>query len=215
VPDLGFQVDGSEAVMHAAAPLLALKLKITNVPSEQIIHSLNLRCQVQIEPARRRYDSREQKELRDLFGEPERWGNTLRTFLWMNTSLSVAGFSDTTIVDLQLPCTFDFNVAATKYFHGLESGDIPLCVMFSGTVFCSDADGLLQAAQIPWDREANYRLPVAIWRKMIDMHYPNTAWLCLQRDAFEHLYRYKVQHGIPTWEEALERLIPAEHDVKV
>jgi hypothetical protein len=87
--------------------------------------------------------------------------------------------------------------------------------MFSGTVFYSEADGPLQAMQIPWDRETNYRLPVATWRKMMDMHYPNIAWLCLQRDAFQRLFRYKVQHGIPTWEEALERLIPAEHELKV
>jgi hypothetical protein len=215
VPDLSFQVEGSEAVMHATVPLLALKLKVTNSPSEQIIHSLSLRCQVQIEPARRRYGSTEQEGLRDLFGEPERWGRTVRPFLWMNTSLSVASFWDATIVDLQLPCTFDFNVAVTKYFHALENGEIPLCLMFSGTVFYSDTDGPLQATQIPWDRETNYRLPVVIWRKMMDMHYPNTAWLCLQRNAFERLYRYKVQHGIPTWEEALERLIPVEHEVKV
>ncbi|MCU1297872.1 MAG: hypothetical protein JWO91_2150, partial [Acidobacteriaceae bacterium] len=171
MPELSFQVDGSEAVMHAAAPLLALKLKISKLPSSEAIHSLSLRCQVQIEPARRRYDSTEQEGLSDLFGEPERWGRTVRSFLWMNTSLSVASFSDTTIVDLQLPCTFDFNVAVTKYFHALENGEIPLCLMFSGTVFYSEADGPLQATQIPWDRETNYRLPAATWRKMMDMHY--------------------------------------------
>jgi hypothetical protein len=170
---------------------------------------------VQIEPARRRYASPEQADLKDLFGEPERWGRTLRPFLWMNTSLSVAGFSESTVVDLHLPCTFDFNVAATKYFYALEHGEVPLCLMFSGTAFYSDADGRLQATQVPWDRETNYRLPVAIWRKMMDMHYPNTAWLCLQRDTFERLYRYKVQHGIPTWEEALECLIPVDDEVKI
>jgi hypothetical protein len=157
----------------------------------------------------------EQEDLKDLFGESARWTRTVRSFLWMNTSLLVAGFSDTTVVDLPLPCSFDFNVAATKYFHALENGDVPLCLMFSGTVFYSDGDGLLQAIQIPWDREANYRLPVEVWRKMMDMHYPNSAWLCLQRDAFERLYRYKVQHGLPTWEETLERLLSAGDEVKV
>ena len=47
----------------------------------------------------------------------------------------IPGFTGTTLVDLQLPCTFDFTVASTKYFHALEAGEIPLCVMFSGTVF--------------------------------------------------------------------------------
>jgi Family of unknown function (DUF6084) len=109
-----------------------------------------------------------------------------------------------------LPCTFDFNVAATKYFHGLESGEIPLCVLFSGTLFYSNLDDQLQMTQIPWDREANYRLPLQIWKQMMDEHYPNSAWLCLQRDAFERLYRYKVRHGIPTWEQLIERVVPEE-----
>lgn len=215
MPDLRFQVEGSEAVANSAAPLLALRLKIMNQPAEQVIHSLILRCQVQIEPSRRKYESSEQEDLKDLFGEPGRWGRTVRSFLWMNASLSVPSFSGSTAVDLQLPCTFDFNVAATKYFHGLQSGEIPLCLMFSGTVFYNDGDGILQVTQIPWDRETSYRLPVAVWRKMMDMHYPNTAWLCLQREAFERLYRYKVEHGLPTWEEALNRLITADREAKV
>lgn len=215
LPDLRFQIEASEAVMHAAAPLLDLKLRVSNQPPQEIIHSVNLRCQVQIEPAKRRYAAAEQGDLKDIFGEPERWGRTVRPFLWMNTSLCVPGFSDNTLVNLHLPCTFDFNVAATKYFHALEDGEVPLCLMFSGTVFYSEDDGPLQATQIPWDREANYRLPVATWQQMMDMHYPNSAFLCLQRDAFERLYRYKVKHGLPTWEEALDRLIAAEEEAKV
>jgi hypothetical protein len=215
LPELSFQIEGSEAVPYAAVPLLSVKLRITNQPPQQAIHSLILRCQVQIEPSRRRYVSAEQADLKDLFGEPERWGRTVRPLLWMNTSLSVPGFSGSTMADLQLPCSFDFNVAATKYFHALQDGEVPLCVLFSGTVFYNESDGPLQVTQIPWDREANYRLPVATWRQMMDMHYPNAAWLCLQRDALERLYQYKVLHGIPTWEEALERLIPAEEEAKV
>ena len=210
MPELQFQVEASAAVEHAAAPLLAFTLRISNHPPDQAIHSINLRCQVQIEPARRRYAPPEQSDLKDLFGEPGGWGRTVRPFLWMNTSLSVPGFTESTLADLQLPCTFDFNVAATKYFHALQDGEVPICLLFSGTVFYSEPGGPLQVTQIPWDREANYRLPVAVWRRMMDMHYPNAAWLCLQRDAFERLYRYKVEHGIPTWEEALERLLPSE-----
>lgn len=210
MPELSFWIEGAEAVPYAAVPLLALKLRITNLPVHEVVHSLSLRCQVQIEPARRGYGDAEKEKLHDLFGEPERWGRTVRSLLWMNTSVSVPGFTGATVVDLQLPCTFDFNVAATKYFHGLESGDIPLCVLFSGTLFYGDIDGHLQMTQIPWDREANYRLPLQIWKQMMDEHYPNSAWLCLQRDAFERIYSYKVRHGIPTWEQVVERVIPAD-----
>jgi len=210
VPELRFQIEDAGVVPYSALPLIALKLRITNDPPDQAIHTLALRCQVQIEPAKRRYVREEQEQLSDLFGEPERWGKTVRPLLWMNSSVSVTGFNGSTLVDLQLPCTFDFNVAATKYFHALGSGDIPLNILFSGTAFYENEHGLLQTEQIPWDREASYRLPVEAWKSMMDAHYPNTAWLSLSRDTFEKLYRYKVRHGIPTFERVLDALVPEE-----
>jgi hypothetical protein len=190
--------------------LIALKLRVTNLPATERIHTLTLKCQVQIEPAKRRYLPQEQEKLLDLFGEPHRWSRTVKPLLWMNTSVAIPGFTDNVLVDVELPCTFDFNVAATKYFHALETGELPLCVMFSGTVFYKDPDDALQVAQVPWDREANFRLPVSVWREMMEMHYPNTAWLCLQRDVFDRLYQYKMRHGLPTWEQAIERALAAE-----
>lgn len=210
MPELHFEIEGAEAVANASAPLMALKLRVRNLPVIEAIHSIMLRCQVQIEPAKRRYISREQGKLADLFGAPERWGKTVKPMLWMNTSMAVPGFAGDTLVDLQLPCTFDFNVAATKYFHALDSGEIPLCVMFSGTIFYEASGGALQIAQVPWDREANFRLPVLAWKEMMDMHFPNTAWLCLERDTFEQLYEYKMRHGLPTWERAIQRALAAE-----
>lgn len=215
MPELHFSIEGAEAVQNAAAPLLALKLRITNYPATEAIHTVALRCQVQIEPARRSYVPTEKKQLLDLFGEPERWSRTVRPLLWMNTSVAVPGFCDSVLVDLQLPCTFDFNVATTKYFHALESGEIPLCVMFSGTVFYKGEDEALQVAQVPWDREANYRLPSSVWREMMDLYYPNTTWLCLRRDAFEELHAYKMRLGLPTWEQAIVRAITAQGHVEV
>jgi hypothetical protein len=207
MPELHFQIEVAEAIPHAAAPLLALQLRIRNTPAAEEIHSILLRCQVQIEPAKRRYHSDEQQGLTELFGEPERWSRTVRPLLWMNTTLAVPGFSDTCLVQLQLPCTFDFNVAATKYFHALHAGEIPLCVMFSGTIFYRDAEEAMQVTQVPWDREASFRLPVAVWRTMMDAYYPNSAWLRLRRDTFEQLAAYKRRNGIPTWEQAIERIL--------
>ena len=149
MPELSFRIEGAEAVPFAAIPLLALKLRISNLPADEAVHSLSLRCQVQIEPTRRGYAAPEKEKLHDLFGEPERWGRTVRSLLWMNTTVSVPGFTGATMVDLQLPCSFDFNVAATKYFHGLEAGDVPLCVLFSGTLFYDNINNQLQMTQIP------------------------------------------------------------------
>jgi len=208
VPDLNFQIEGAEAVAYAAAPLLSFKLRVDNAVAAEPIHTVALHCQIQIEAPRRRYNEQEQARLLDLYGEPERWGQTLRTMLWTHASVVVKPFEGTTLVDLPVPCTFDFNVAAAKYFAGLEDGEVPLCLLFSGTVFYEAEDGALQVSQISWEKEARYRLPVRVWQQMMDFYYPNSVWLSLRRDVFDRLYQYKMRRGIPTWEQTLESLLP-------
>ena len=207
MPELQLTIDSAEVVPFAAAPLLAFKVRIVNRPSDEVIHTIALRAQIQIEVGRRKYDSNEQARLLDLFGEPDRWGQTLRTLLWTHASVIVPGFTGTALADIPVPCTFDFNVAATKYFHGVTSGDLPLCFQFSGTVFYMGAEGTLQVAPISWDKESKYRLPVKVWKDLMDAHYPNSAWLSLRRDSFERLQQFKTREGIPTWEEALDRAL--------
>lgn len=215
MPDLSFQVEGIAAVPHAVAPTLAIKLGITNGDPDETIHSISLRCQIQIETTKRHYEAIEQAKLVDLYGEPERWSQTLRSLLWTHVSAIVPPFAGATTIDLQVPCTFDFNVAVTKYLAGLEQGDIPLCLLFSGTAFYQNESGALQATQIPWDREAYYRLPLGTWREMIDLYYPNTAWLCLSRDVFDRVNEFKMRNSIPTWEKALERLLATSDEMEL
>lgn len=210
MPDLDFQVESVEAVPFAVAPLLNFKLRVDNSNPDEWIQTVALRCQIQIEPTRRQYNPEEQEKMLDLFGEPERWGQTLKTMLWTHASTVVSPFQNTTTVDLPVNCTFDFNVAGTKYFAGLEDGEIPLLLLFSGTVFYEAEDGAIQVAQISWSKEAQFRLPVSVWREMMEHYYPNSAWLILRRDAFERLQKYKMQRGIPTFEQALEKLLLAE-----
>jgi hypothetical protein len=209
MPDLQLMIESAEVVQYASTPLMAFKVRIANNPSEEIIHTVALRAQIQIEVTRRKYDANEQTRLLDLFGEPERWGQTLRNMLWTHASVVVPRFTGSVLADIPVPCTFDFNVAATKYFHGVTSGDLPLCFQFSGTVFYQKEGEALQVAPISWDKEAKYRLPVKVWKDLMDVYYPNSAWLALQRDTFEKLYQYKMREGIPTWEEALERALNA------
>ena len=188
----------------AAAPILGFALRVTNAPASEVIHTVVLRCQVQLDVTRRRYTADEAAQLRDLFGEPERWSNTLRSMLWTHTSVIVPSFEGETTVEVPVPCTFDLNVAATKYFYGLREGEVPLTFLFSGSVFYEDPSGGLRVVPVPWDREARFRLPVSTWRGLIDHYYPNIAWLALRRDVFDRLYRFKVERGIPTWEQAVE-----------
>ena len=213
MPDLSFRIEEAVAVPFAAAPMLAFKLRLENEGATEKIHTVALRCQIQIDVTRRRYTPEEQSRMRDLFGEPDRWSQTLRSLLWTHASVVVPGFHGSTLVDLPVPCTFDFNVAATKYFAGLADGEIPLHLMFSGTVFYADSEDVLQVAPISWEQETRFKLPVKAWQDMMDSYYPNCVWLNLRRDVFERLFQYKTQNGIPTWEQALEKVLPVEETV--
>lgn len=210
MPDLNFGIESVAAVSYAAVPTVSFRLRVSNGHSEEQIHSVLLRAQIQIEVTRRHYSPQEQAGLQDLFGPPERWGQTLKNMLWTHVGVNVPGFKKETVVEIPVPCTFDFSVGATKYFHGLTHGDLPLNFQFSGTVFYQGlyqgGEGL-QVAPISWEKEAKFKLPLNVWRQVIDEYYPNTTWLCLRRDAFEKLYEYKVRNGIPTWEEVIERVM--------
>jgi Family of unknown function (DUF6084) len=216
MPDLDFRVDGAEPQRFAAAPHLLFKLRIEeSVPAgaqPTPIHAVALRCQVRIEPSRRRYQAGEEPRLLDLFGTPDRWGQTMRTMLWTHVSSVVPPFTGGGEADLPVPCSFDFSLASTKYFDALEGGDLPLCFLFSGTIFHEAEDGALQVAQISWEKEASFRLPVATWRSVMDAYYPNTAWLCLRKDIFDRFDQFRSRRGLPTPEAALERLLSAAED---
>lgn len=216
MPDLSFQVEGAEPERFAAAPLLHFKLHVTEAGGRgeepTPIHAVVLRCQVRIEPGRRRYAAPEQERLFDLFGTPDRWGQTLRPLLWTHVSASVPPFVGECEMELAVPCSYDFSQAATKYFSALEEGELPLCFLFSGTIFYAGSSGALQVAQIPWEKEAYFRLPVATWQTLMEAYYPNSAWLCLRKDVFDQLNQYRSRHGCSTWEQALERLLSAAEE---
>jgi hypothetical protein len=207
MPDLHFTIESAEPVPCSVSPLLSLRMRIQNSVSQQRIQSILLQAHVLIEANRRLYDESEQSRLVDLFGEPTRSSQSPRTMLWTHVSVNVRSFVGCTSADLHVPCTFDFNIAATKYFDGLTDGDIPLCLLFSGTVFYQADDRGLHIARIPWKKEARFRLPVSVWKRLMDQYYPNSAWLNLRRDVFEKLHQYKRQRGIATWEQAVEQLL--------
>jgi hypothetical protein len=213
VPDLHFHVEEIHPIRNAASPQLAFKLRITNRNPNEHVHSIALRCQVQIEPVRRRYTLEEKERMRELFGEPERWNQTIHPLLWENVNVNVPGFSGSTVVDVPVSCTFDFNVAVTQYIYGLEDGDIPTTLLFSGIVFHAGRLGI-QIAPIPLDREASYRVPIRVWKDLIDTFYPNSVWLWLRRDVFDRLRRFRSGEGATSWDQAIERLLALVTEVK-
>lgn len=212
MPDLSFEIVDVEIPAYTVLPMLIFKMRVLNAIEDEQIQNVNLKCQIMLNVTRRRYTPEEKVRLRELFGEPERWGKTLRTFLWTHVSTVVPQFSGSTTVDLTVPCTYDFEVVSAKYFDALQDGEIPLTFLFSGTVFYKNEAGMLQIGQISWSLEANYRLPVAVWREVISTYWPNSAWLRLRKDVFDQLYDYKVTRGLLTWEEALEQLLQASDE---
>jgi hypothetical protein len=196
---------------YAVAPQLTARLRIAE-DTGQTVHAIALRCQVRIEPQRRRYDAGEQRGLVGLFGERDRWIDTLKPFLWMQCNTTVQGFTDVTEVDLVLPCTYDFDVIGSRYLHALDAGTVPLTLLFSGTVFTKGANGF-GVQQVPWDCEARYDMPVSVWRQMIESYFPNTGWIRLEHEVLTRLADYRASHGLTTWEETVQTLLAAQDEV--
>jgi hypothetical protein len=205
-----FTVVDIVAEPYAAAPQLTARLRIQETTGQRI-HAIALRCQVRIEPQRRSYDEADESGLRGLFGDRDRWAQTLKPFLWMQCSAMVQGFTSVTEVDLALPCTYDFEVAASRYLHSLEEGTVPLALLFSGTVFTRGSTGF-GVQQVPWDCEAAYRLPVAVWRQMIASYFPHSGWLRLDHDVLSALGDYRARHGLTSWEETVQVLLMSRQE---
>ncbi len=214
IPELDFEVL-DVSVARGVVPLLSFRLRITEhagVP----VDAVTLELQIQIEAARRRYkDKREQEALLDLFGEPHRYAKTVRTMVLALATTQVQRFTGSIECDVRVPSSFDLGLAWVKYFHALEDGEVPLAFQFSGTVFYQAENGNLQIAKIPWDREAFFRMPLKVWKQMIDEHYPDDNWLTLRRDVFDRLYRYKARNSLSSWEETISALLAGEADAPV
>jgi Family of unknown function (DUF6084)/Family of unknown function (DUF5947) len=193
------------SVEHFLVPALSLVLRISET-SGQKVEAIALRCQIRIEPARRRYSSVEAERLNDLFGETERWADTLKPMQFTTVATMVPGFSGSCEIELPVPFTYDLEVGSARYFDSLEAGEIPLLLLFSGTVF-TVSDGRMQVYQVPWSKEAAYRLPVSVWREAIDAHFPNSAWIKMSRQTMEELQRFKSSRALPTWDMTLTELL--------
>ncbi len=206
--ELAFEVLDVSPQEHAASPHLLFRLRVTETSGETV-HAVALRCQLRIEPQRRSYGTEEQDGLADLFGTADRYGTTLKTFLWAHTTAMVQGFEGSAEFDLPVPCTYDFDVSATKYLHALRDGQVPLLLLFNGTVFTRGATGF-RVEQLSWSLEARYRMPVGVWRRLMDLHFPGGGWIRLDRDTLDALLRLRSARGLTSWEQALGAVLPAE-----
>ncbi|MBV9160777.1 MAG: hypothetical protein JO309_14010 [Pseudonocardiales bacterium] len=199
--ELSFACLDVQPERYAVAPTLLFRLRI-DAAAAQRVRAIALRCQIRIEPARRGYGGEEAERLLELFGERGRWGDTLKPFQFANTSTVVASFTGSIEVDVAVPCSYDMEVTAGRYFHALEDGEIPFILLFSGTIF-GDGEQGMWIEQVPWHAECRYRMPVEIWREMMDIHFPSSGWLRLRRDTIDALAEFRAARALPTWDDAI------------
>ncbi|RMI28579.1 DUF6084 family protein [Nocardia stercoris] len=190
---------------YAVTPILSARVGIASI-GEEPVHAIALRAQVRIDPGRRSYSDVETAGLLDLFGPRERWSQTQRSFLWMHCATTIPGFSGGAEVDLPMSCTYDFEVAASKYLHALRAGTVPLLFLFSGTVFIRGSTGFA-VQQIPWDREDRYDMPVAVWQELMATQFPETGWVRLREDTMAALAQFKAQHGLLNFDDTVGHLL--------
>ena len=203
--ELSFRVVDVVPERYAAAPNLLARIAVEETTGTRV-HALALRAQIRIEPQRRRYDDTEAQALLDLFGDRSRFAETLRPFAWLHASTVAQGFSGSGEIELPLPCTYDFEVSGSTYLHALRDGEIPLLFLFSGTVFTRGTTGF-SVEQVPWDCEARFRLPVAVWRDLMEAFFPGTEWLRMRRDTVEALAHYRNLRGLTSWDDAVTSLL--------
>ena len=205
VPDPTFEVLGAEPVAHAAAPTLKFTLRVT---SERPLHAIALSAQINIDPARRSYDDATRERLIELFGPPERWASTTRSFLWTQVGALVPRFPGSADFTLTVPCTYDLELSAAKYFYSLPDGEIPLTFHFSGTILYPQEAGV-QIAMVPWSCSARYKLAVDDWKRMMALYYPGGGWVRLQTSTLDRLQERKAEAGLPSFDACVAELLDA------
>jgi hypothetical protein len=206
VPQLRFSVEGCAPLDYAAVPTLTFGLAIEEADG-LAVRSVLLDVQIQIAARARRYAEAEQDRLLELFGTTDRWATTLRTLPWVRATVVVPPFTARTTAALHVPCTYDLEVTAARYLAALEDGEVPLELMFSGSVFFASPGGMLQTARIAWDSDVSYAMPVSVWRATMDRHFPGAAWLRLARASFDRLTAYKARHAFTSWDAAIDALL--------
>ena len=208
--DLNFTVETAEAEPHAAAPLLIFKLRIaqtvtaqepTTIPAIALsARSALSRLAAATPPTKRKSCSTCSARARDggklsavRFGPmpalsyrhlPAKRSSTCRSRV-RSISTSRRPSISTRWQTVKCPSACS---SAARFSTPIETA-------------------ILQVSQIPWEKEASFRLPVQVWKNMMELYYPKSAWLCLERDTFDRLYRYKSSRGLPTWEQAIDMLI--------
>jgi Family of unknown function (DUF6084) len=206
IPEPEFFVTGAGHLTFAATPTMVFSAGVST-PTAHEIQTLALSTQVMIDPARRGYDKATRVRLAELFGPPASWTPSTQGLVWARVATVVPAFSRATTFSLEVPCTYDLEVAAAKYFYALADGEVPLSFHFSGTVFYHGPDGRLQVTPVPWTATARFAMPVTAWRAMIADHYPGGGWVRLSETSLAALQERRAGRGLPSFDACIAELL--------
>jgi len=194
-PEMTFEVLGAAHEPFAAQPTLRFELSASE-PSDRPIYAVSLTAQINFDPARRQYDDPTREDLFELFGAPQRWPATTRSFLWCHATTLMHSFTGATTFGLQVPCTADLEMTASRYVDALPDGDVPLSFHFTGRILYAGAERQVQVVHLPWSTSAQYRMPVKVWKDMIKHHHGNSRFALLHDDTLAGLLKYKRERGL-------------------
>jgi hypothetical protein len=206
-PEPEFAVTGAAHVAFAATPTMLFSATATD-PSGHEIQSIALTVQVMIDPARRGYDPDTRARLAELFGPPASWAPATSGLAWARVSATVPTFCGSTTFAIEVPCTYDLEVAAAKYFYAVRDGEIPLSFHFNGNVFFRGRERL-QVVPVSWSSTAKFRMPVAAWRAMMTEHYPGGGWIRLSEETLAALNERRAARGLPSFDACVQELLDA------
>ena len=202
---LAFSVVDCRPAAQTAAPAIVFRLRIENAGDGRI-HAMLLRCQARIEPCARQHTEEEADRLYELFGERSQWDRTLRPVVWTQTAVAVPSFGRSVEVDVPMPCTYDLEVAAAKYFHGIRGGEIPLLFLFTGTIFQA-SQGAFSVEPIAWECEAPFRMPASVWHDALSRFFAGEAWIRIDRDTLDALQAFRGRQAFTSWDATLRELL--------
>jgi hypothetical protein len=208
--DPAFTILDVAAVRHAATPTLCFDMHVSD-PAGRDVYAIALSVQIQIDPAQREYDAATRGRLVELFGAPERWSATTHSFEWARIEVLVPSFTGATSFQLQVPCTYDLEVAAAKYFYALPDGNVPLSFHYSGMVlYRDDVHGGVQVTPVPWSCSTRWRMPVAAWKNAMAEVYPGGGWIRLTPETLQDLMDRKAADGHHSFDALIGALLREE-----
>jgi hypothetical protein len=211
VPEPEFAITGAAHLAFSATPTMVFSATAESLTGHEI-QSIALSVQVMIDPARRGYDPDTRRRLAELFGPPASWTPSTQGLAWARVSALVPGFAGSTMFALEVPCTYDLEVAATKYFYAVADGYVPLSFHFNGTVFYREPDGRLQVVPVPWSATAQFPMPLAAWQAMIAEHYPGGGWVRLDERTLAALNARRAVRGLPSFDACISELLEEHRD---